>query len=541
MEKRRNYYINYYILQPVANPKMEENKLAMMVQAKGVAGKIKKKAKDKKMTRQEKEIAAKEEMKRLEMLEKASTATGGKGKKVKNPLKKGGRGGKGKGKGKGKGVKARSKKGKTEQKETKENGKDKAKPEEVKKDNEEEKIEKDVQVKEIPSLADKAPSTNTTKPVAAVKVEAGVSASTPKPPSPTPPSTASAISTPTSTTTAQPTTSTSTTAKTTASTMTTTATADATSATSTTPSMNNTNDTMKAGKVEGSAPVQNLITAPAPPETEDTTTQKMDSLSADLSNQADSVQAAIEEAKAQAEEMKRRMEAMAIMREKSEQARQQRIDEREKAKKLREDKEREQTSKIVATHQQQLEIAASKEKRAQKSRLRTHKIQSKGNSKVPPPPKGGIRKKTSMARIARDVLSGIKMKRRNSKLALQKGVPVPPPPSAAKRSNQTGKGGPPPPPPSSSSSPSKVPPPAPKGPPPPSPRTKGIIGMQSVKTLDELQNMVKEGKFGLLKSGALEMNLSEREFKDTFGIARSEFISWPSWKKQAARKEHGLL
>ena len=65
--------------------------------------------------------------------------------------------------------------------------------------------------------------------------------------------------------------------------------------------------------------------------------------------------------------------------------------------------------------------------------------------------------------------------------------------------------------------------------------------MQSVKTLDELQNMVKEGKFGLLKSGALEMNLSEREFKDTFGIARSEFISWPSWKKQEARKEHGLL
>ena len=56
----------------------------------------KKKTKEKKMTRQEKEIAAKEELIRLEMLEKADKAGGKKGKKKKNPLKKGRGGGRGK-------------------------------------------------------------------------------------------------------------------------------------------------------------------------------------------------------------------------------------------------------------------------------------------------------------------------------------------------------------------------------------------------------------------------------------------------------------
>jgi hypothetical protein len=69
----------------------------------------------------------------------------------------------------------------------------------------------------------------------------------------------------------------------------------------------------------------------------------------------------------------------------------------------------------------------------------------------------------------------------------------------------------------------------------------GIRGMQSIKTLEELQSMVSTKTYGDLKPGALEMYLSEQEFKNVFGIKRDDFIGWPSWKKQAARKEHGIL
>ena len=65
--------------------------------------------------------------------------------------------------------------------------------------------------------------------------------------------------------------------------------------------------------------------------------------------------------------------------------------------------------------------------------------------------------------------------------------------------------------------------------------------MRSVKTLVELQHMVKMQSFSNLHKGALEMNLSEKEFKTVFGLERDAFLSWPLWKKQAARKEHGLL
>ena len=114
-------------------PHLSLNRLSS---AKNVAKALKKKVKAKKISRQEKEIAAKEEVKRLEMLEKATKAAGGKGgKKKKNPLKKGGRGGKGKG-GKGKG---RGKKGKPEKKQQdgvsnpdSDQGKDRPAPQKVK-------------------------------------------------------------------------------------------------------------------------------------------------------------------------------------------------------------------------------------------------------------------------------------------------------------------------------------------------------------------------------------------------------------------------
>jgi len=225
----------------------------------------------------------------------------------------------------------------------------------------------------------------------------------------------------------------------------------------------------------------------------------------------------------QAEDMKRRMEAMGAMREKADKLRTQRKEADEVARKSR---ERDQLHKVKVDEKR--EIAVSKEKRAQRSRVRTHKISARtaaGNqNSIPPPPKGGLRKKASMQRIAREVMSGIKKK---------KNTPAPPPSAGRKK----GDGPPPPPPPTSSA--------AAKGPPPPPPNRAPQLKVHSLSQLQQIfkaseENENKEVNFHGLKLACLEMYMGENEFTTAFGVKREEFARWPAWKKKSARKEHGI-
>ena len=111
-------------------------------------------------------------------------------------------------------------------------------------------------------------------------------------------------------------------------------------------------------------------------------------------------------------------------------------------------------------------------------------------------------------------------------------------------------GGPPPPPPSG-----KGPPPQPSRAPPlasrTTPRTTGIKRINQEQTLEELHVILKQSTemnevdFLKLHQGirmsCLEMYLSEQDFKNIFGLKREEFSKFPSFKKKAQRKEHGLL
>ena len=129
-------------------------------------------------------------------------------------------------------------------------------------------------------------------------------------------------------------------------------------------------------------------------------------------------------------------------------------------------------------------------------------------------------------------------------------VPAPPPTAKSKKGPPPGPPGPPGPPPPPLKKTGTMPPPAPSSG-MLSPRKAGIKAMGKVRTLEELQHIIQASengmseqeikeKYGGVKLGCLEMYMSESEFKDVFDVKKDDFVIWPLWKKQAARKEHKI-